>query len=178
MSTALVARDAILAGVLLVEEFQTALDAFSIGVVSIAAVDYTANAFLCIDSTVALVDQCHEELRVASTTLLSPTFVREREESDVLLCLYACELVFLACSVVPLHAEMVDSLAVVGRVARIYIVSLSGCTVDVSVDVGFADVLDASKRSLICKLVLDREADALLVESLDALRADASARRK
>ena len=85
MSTALVASDAILAGVLLVEEFQTALDAFSIGVVSIAAVDYTANAFLCIDSTVALVDQCHEELRVASTTLLSPTFVREREESDVLL---------------------------------------------------------------------------------------------
>ena len=89
---ALIARDTLLAGILLVEEFDTALDAFSVGVVSVAAIDYTANAFLSVDSTVALVYQCYEELRIACATLLSPTFVREWEESDVLLCLDACEL--------------------------------------------------------------------------------------
>ena len=149
MCAALIARDTLLAGILLVEEFDTALDAFSVGVVSIAAIDYTANAFLSVDSTVALIYQCYEELRIAGAALLSPTFVREREESDVLLSLDACELVFLACSVVPLHAERVDSLAVVSGVARINVVCLTGCAVDVSVNVGVADVLEASERSLI-----------------------------
>ena len=90
MCAALIARDTLLAGILLVEKLDATLYAFSVGVVSIAAVDDTANAFLSVDSTVALVYQSYEELRIAGAALLSPTFVREWEESDVLLSLDAC----------------------------------------------------------------------------------------
>ena len=76
VSAALVARDAVLAGVLLVEKLYAALYAFCVGVVSIRAVDDATNAFRCVDVTVALVDQSHEELRITRTALLSPTFVR------------------------------------------------------------------------------------------------------
>ena len=74
MCAALIARDTLLAGVLLVEELDATLYAFCVGVVSIAAVDNTANAFLSVDSTVALVYQSYEELRILVFVVMAAQF--------------------------------------------------------------------------------------------------------
>ena len=55
VGAALVARNAFLACVFLVEELQSALNALGVGVVCIAAVDNAAHSFLGVHGSVALV---------------------------------------------------------------------------------------------------------------------------
>ena len=70
--SALVAGVAGLAGVLLVEEIDSGLEALCVGVAGVAAVDLAAYAFLGGDGTVALVDVGREENRISGTSLLCP----------------------------------------------------------------------------------------------------------
>ena len=56
MRTTLITRDTVLAGIFLVQQFQTHSDTLCICIVSVAAVDYTAYTFFLVYSSVTFIN--------------------------------------------------------------------------------------------------------------------------
>lgn len=72
MCTTLIARDTVLAGIFLVQQFQTHGDTLSICIISIAAVDDTTQTFFLVYASVTFIYISREQMRIAGTALFSP----------------------------------------------------------------------------------------------------------
>lgn len=61
MCSAFVTGDAKFAGIFLVQKFDSAFYSLSVGIISLAAINYAAYTFFCVYGSITFIDECRKE---------------------------------------------------------------------------------------------------------------------
>ena len=88
MCSAFVTGDAKFAGIFLVQKFDSAFYSLSVGIISLAAINYAAYTFFCVYGSITFIDECRKEAWIAGaavamgwTWVEKPTVRRARSVS-------------------------------------------------------------------------------------------------
>lgn len=74
MCTAFVAGNTEFAGIFFVQKLDPAFYSLSVGIISLAAINYAAHTFFCVYGSITFIDECREEAWIAGAALFCPAF--------------------------------------------------------------------------------------------------------